>query len=122
MATRPLFYPRCDNGNCARMNQMVTEIPKDWTCVTCGEGKCWQRDNLVMKCTICKCDWGTFNRRHHCRACGYTVCSSCLPHECAIPEWEDGGKKHRTCKLCAPDGKLLPRPVGGPKVEDDERP
>src|SRR3989338_3114355 len=109
MTTRPFFFPRCDNGLCDRMGQKQLEIPYEWKCPACPTGHMWQRDNLVEQCTLCKSAFGTFNRRHHCRGCGRTYCSSCACYSLPItgePAWKDG-EKHRVCKSCAPDGKTL---------------
>eukprot|EP00850_Spirogloea_muscicola_P021090 SM000236S08010 [mRNA] locus=s236:32096:39696:- [translate_table: standard] len=37
----------------------------------------WVPDEAVVKCSSCASDFGTFNRRHHCRNCGDIFCDKC---------------------------------------------
>eukprot|EP00850_Spirogloea_muscicola_P005912 SM000027S09693 [mRNA] locus=s27:865963:873365:+ [translate_table: standard] len=37
----------------------------------------WVPDEAVVKCSSCSSDFGTFNRRHHCRNCGDIFCDKC---------------------------------------------
>lgn len=37
----------------------------------------WVKDETVTHCYKCKCQFGMFVRKHHCRACGRIFCNSC---------------------------------------------
>eukprot|EP01059_Diplonema_ambulator_P025006 TRINITY_DN418_c3_g1_i1.p1 TRINITY_DN418_c3_g1~~TRINITY_DN418_c3_g1_i1.p1 ORF type:complete len:195 (+),score=21.86 TRINITY_DN418_c3_g1_i1:52-585(+) len=41
----------------------------------------WVRDDMAYECTECLRRFTIFKRRHHCRACGFIFCSSCLQME-----------------------------------------
>jgi len=46
----------------------------------------WTKDNLMNQCIICTVQFTSFNRKHHCRACGGIICHSCSPNKIIIPE------------------------------------
>ena len=39
----------------------------------------WILTNDVDHCMICNSEFGMMNGKHHCRACGNIVCSTCCP-------------------------------------------
>ncbi|KAJ9470851.1 GTPase-activating protein GYP2 [Diplonema papillatum] len=43
-------------------------------------------DTDVPVCPYCDKDFKWFRRRHHCRACGNVVCSTCSPNRCVLFE------------------------------------
>lgn len=59
----------------------------------------WIRDNEVTMCMKCKeAFYALTRRRHHCRACGYVVCSKCSDYK--APLEYDGNKMNKVCKDC----------------------
>ncbi|XP_055338277.1 FYVE, RhoGEF and PH domain-containing protein 6-like isoform X2 [Paramacrobiotus metropolitanus] len=58
----------------------------------------WIPDYRVRACQLCKKPFGLFRRYHHCRSCGYAVCSGCSPHELEI-DYKDRRPK-RVCSKC----------------------
>lgn len=38
----------------------------------------WQNDAHFTKCSLCKTAFSFFERKHHCRVCGYVVCIRCV--------------------------------------------
>ncbi|BGP12902.1 hypothetical protein JCM10213_005146 [Rhodosporidiobolus nylandii] len=40
----------------------------------------WQPDEAASECVRCSKRFTLFNRKHHCRRCGFVVCASCSPH------------------------------------------
>lgn len=45
----------------------------------------WVDDSMVIKCQSCKNEFGWWNRKHHCRACGGVFCSCCCNIYTVIP-------------------------------------
>lgn len=45
----------------------------------------WVDDTMVAKCQSCKNEFGWFNRKHHCRACGGVFCYTCCNIYTIIP-------------------------------------
>lgn len=64
-----------------------------------ADGVGWILDNCVDQCMVCNANFNILCRRHHCRACGNVVCSSCSPIVVEIVELKEWGPQ-RTCKLC----------------------
>jgi len=61
----------------------------------------WVLDDDVDICMICMSEFGIFNWKHHCRACGYLVCGSCCPYRVPIEEFvELGEDQSRVCVNC----------------------
>lgn len=61
----------------------------------------WIVDSDVSNCMICGTEFWFGVRRHHCRACGMLLCSSCSPFRVNIPALkppEPGGS--RVCTDC----------------------
>ena len=59
----------------------------------------WVCDADTECCKLCSAKWSWLTLRHHCRACGELVCSSCSPHfikQATLQE--DGGS--RCCNKC----------------------
>ena len=44
----------------------------------------WQPEAAYYQCHICSVTFSFFTRKHHCRACGEVVCSSCSPAKIAV--------------------------------------
>lgn len=59
----------------------------------------WYSDNETKSCMICQTLFSVFNRRHHCRGCGYVVCKNCVPNRIVIPGIEDD-KPVPVCNSC----------------------
>ncbi|XVE70804.1 hypothetical protein DITRI_Ditri10aG0099800 [Diplodiscus trichospermus] len=38
-------------------------------------------------CVVCKCNFSTFRRRHHCRCCGRTLCQEHSSNQMALPQF-----------------------------------
>ena len=49
----------------------------------------WIPDEDKNECMICGVNFTFFNRRHHCRSCGWVVCDSCSRHRLALLRWLD---------------------------------
>eukprot|EP00603_Paraphysomonas_imperforata_P002902 CAMPEP_0114428252 /NCGR_PEP_ID=MMETSP0103-20121206/8824_1 /TAXON_ID=37642 ORGANISM="Paraphysomonas imperforata, Strain PA2" /NCGR_SAMPLE_ID=MMETSP0103 /ASSEMBLY_ACC=CAM_ASM_000201 /LENGTH=887 /DNA_ID=CAMNT_0001597451 /DNA_START=65 /DNA_END=2728 /DNA_ORIENTATION=+ len=67
----------------------------------------WVHDADISHCMVCRSDFGFFKRKHHCRACGLVVCSSCSPYRAQIPSLEeedverkDNRPASRVCNNC----------------------
>jgi len=61
----------------------------------------WVLDDDVSICMICTSDFGIFNWKHHCRACGYLVCAGCSPYRVPIEEFMQVGEpESRVCINC----------------------
>jgi len=69
----------------------------------------WVMDYESPSCMICNRDFSTFLRRHHCRACGFLVCSSCSSK--TLPIQGLGPGYHRVCDNCYKRSMESPRPV-----------
>jgi hypothetical protein len=59
----------------------------------------WQGDCARDDCTICQTGFGFFNRRHHCRMCGFLFCHSCSSKTMPIPH--NNNQIERVCDICA---------------------
>jgi hypothetical protein len=46
----------------------------------------WTKDSLMSQCIICSIQFTSFNRKHHCRACGGIICNRCSTNRINIPE------------------------------------
>jgi hypothetical protein len=99
----------------------------------------WIPDDEAERCMLCLPDW-TFGvmpgwRRHHCRCCGWAVCSACLPDDqtLELDRWvssTDGHElKHgsptvakRVCNSCfvhAPDEVRARLAAGEPQLREE---
>jgi hypothetical protein len=78
-------------------------------------------------CMLCSKTFGVLTRRHHCRRCGYVVCSSCSDHKVKLARWLEDDAPHalresrsievlRVCNRCFTSGVdqtgLLVEPSG----------
>jgi len=76
----------------------------------------WQDDKVVSDCTKCHTAFTLFNRRHHCRLCGFVFCSTCSPMKVTLK-----GKQVRSCLDCY-SGRVQTvhtpsQPAGGPPLQ-----
>jgi hypothetical protein len=63
-------------------------------------GPTWDPNDTAASCARCSAQFFMlWNRRHHCRFCGYAVCGDCSPNRSAIPAF---GILHpvRICTYC----------------------
>uniref|UniRef100_A0AC35GBJ8 Hepatocyte growth factor-regulated tyrosine kinase substrate n=1 Tax=Panagrolaimus sp. PS1159 TaxID=55785 RepID=A0AC35GBJ8_9BILA len=51
------------------------------------------------QCFRCRSEFGLFNRKHHCRACGQIFCDRCSSHQLLLPQFGIE-KKVRVCDTC----------------------
>lgn len=58
----------------------------------------WVKDSAVTMCMECTMAFTRLKRRHHCRACGKIVCSSCSSYKASL-EYDDY-KTNRVCSNC----------------------
>ena len=47
------------------------------------------------RCMLCPQHFNLLNRKHHCRACGWTVCEGCSSNYLTLDQWLDSEKPHR---------------------------
>ncbi|CAI5977752.1 unnamed protein product [Closterium sp. NIES-64] len=59
----------------------------------------WVPDEEVPKCADCASDFGTFNRRHHCRNCGNIFCDKCTRGRTPLSSEPDAAPV-RVCDAC----------------------
>lgn len=59
----------------------------------------WVPDVEAHSCMRCeKTKFSALQRRHHCRKCGYVVCSSCSSNKAMLPQ--QSSKPLRVCDIC----------------------
>ena len=58
----------------------------------------WENNDNVKTCGACRCEFGLFTRKHHCRACGKIFCDNCTDDKLSF---EDGSQ--RACYQCFVD-------------------
>jgi len=61
----------------------------------------WVPDDEVETCMICFVPFTMFNRRHHCRNCGFIICNSCSLRRHVLPH--AGSSPVRVCDRCVVD-------------------
>ncbi|PAA50871.1 hypothetical protein BOX15_Mlig028570g5 [Macrostomum lignano] len=68
----------------------------------CGGGvvraPVWVPDGRSSNCMLCSATFGLISRRHHCRNCGFLVCSPCSQHTWVLPAQSD--QPLRVCDTC----------------------
>jgi hypothetical protein len=57
----------------------------------------WQLDANASECYLCKKQFTTFTRRHHCRNCGKIICDACSSQKINFDKYNDN---ERVCDLC----------------------
>jgi len=65
------------------------------------EAPVWQQDSEAPNCSLCNSEFGWFNRRHHCRACGRVACDNCTSKRMALKNM--GSSPVRVCDTCYTD-------------------
>ncbi|XP_014675141.1 PREDICTED: FYVE, RhoGEF and PH domain-containing protein 6-like [Priapulus caudatus] len=55
----------------------------------------WIPETRVTMCMMCTCDFGVRSRRHHCRACGKVVCSTCASNKAPLLY-----RKYQSARVC----------------------
>jgi len=79
----------------------------------------WAPDDTAPACLVCKDEFGFFNRRHHCRACGQVVCAKCSEKKLRINTL-DSKNDVRVCSACyvkrKTDGSESPRVSLAPRT------
>lgn len=55
----------------------------------------WVDDEDAPRCMRCSVRFNLLRRRHHCRLCGFVVCSRCSPHRVSA-----FGRRVRSCDVC----------------------
>ena len=61
----------------------------------------WVIEENVKYCMLCEGEFGIFNWKHHCRSCGYVMCSACSPYNVPIPECVETGEiSSKVCCNC----------------------
>ena len=55
----------------------------------------WIPDQRVTMCQLCSLEFSLVVRRHHCRACGKVVCSSCSSNKAPIKY-----RQYETVRVC----------------------
>lgn len=58
----------------------------------------WVPDSVATHCMNCGLKFGVLKRRHHCRACGKALCSSCCNMKFVLPYLDN--KEGRVCQVC----------------------
>eukprot|EP00823_Brevimastigomonas_motovehiculus_P002198 TRINITY_DN137_c0_g1_i2.p2 TRINITY_DN137_c0_g1~~TRINITY_DN137_c0_g1_i2.p2 ORF type:complete len:301 (+),score=74.50 TRINITY_DN137_c0_g1_i2:65-904(+) len=59
----------------------------------------WVPDSKANVCMLCGLLFSILERKHHCRLCGYVVCSKCSENRVALPKLTSD-KKVRVCDRC----------------------
>jgi hypothetical protein len=78
-------------------------LPESFWVAACPKST-WMPDNAAAGCTACHKVFGTFLRRHHCRACGQVFCASCSFVGVAMAGKNRG--QHRCCNSCFQAARL----------------
>lgn len=64
----------------------------------------------VSQCRVCNCTFTTFKRRHHCRACGRSLCNEHSSNQKALPQFGIYTPV-RVCDECVKPPKARAKPV-----------
>lgn len=68
----------------------------------------WVMDFESPSCMICNKDFSMLRRRHHCRACGFLICSDCSSNTMPVTGLRG---QQRVCDSCFHQAMSSPRPV-----------
>lgn len=60
----------------------------------------WIRDKNVSECMVCILNFGFFNRKHHCRSCGFVICNKCSSNRRKIPTLVTLGVEIEGSRIC----------------------
>jgi hepatocyte growth factor-regulated tyrosine kinase substrate len=63
------------------------------------EAPTWVEDTDSSNCYLCRVEFSTLRRRHHCRACGQIFCNACSSKTATIPKYGIE-KEVRVCDVC----------------------
>uniref|UniRef100_A0AC34GXG7 Hepatocyte growth factor-regulated tyrosine kinase substrate n=1 Tax=Panagrolaimus sp. ES5 TaxID=591445 RepID=A0AC34GXG7_9BILA len=72
------------------------------------------------QCFRCRSEFGIFNRKHHCRACGQIFCDRCSSHQLLLPQFGIE-KKVRVCDTCFEKNNKKIAPQNVNKDNEDEK-
>ncbi|XP_074611326.1 zinc finger FYVE domain-containing protein 9-like isoform X1 [Acropora palmata] len=75
----------------------------------------WVPDAVATHCMNCGLKFSVIRRRHHCRACGKALCSSCCNMKFLLPYMDN--KEGRVCQVCC---NALLRAEALMHITDDE--
>ena len=104
----PLFDPNTSSSPDTHHQQQKSSSNL-LTSETLGEiAPVWVPDDRVSMCQLCLEEFTLFLRRHHCRACGKVICSSCSRFRAHLPylvaastSTTSGADAERVCEKCA---------------------
>lgn len=66
----------------------------------------WVLNESAASCMRCQSAFTFFNRRHHCRFCGFVICGDCSVDSLEIDVLKDVEQESRRCKACR-DAKII---------------
>eukprot|EP01046_Picozoa_sp_COSAG06_P040261 COSAG06_NODE_4852_length_3906_cov_4.946677_2_plen_344_part_00 len=98
------------------MQQMV-RLTDRWK--RARESPHWVADGDAVGCMLCAQTFTSFTRRHHCRSCGWVVCSLCSAGRTELYRWLDSeehclkgsttpAEPQRTCDVCCANPAGVP--------------
>ena len=78
----------------------------------------WADDAAFPACFGCRAPFTLFNRRHHCRHCGFVFCKKCAGERAPLARLGFGAAPQRVCRGCA---AAAARGGGGLRARGGER-
>eukprot|EP00759_Apiculatamorpha_spiralis_P034688 PhF_6_TR35745/c0_g1_i1/m.51911 len=79
----------------------------------------WKKDEDATSCDKCRSPFSFFNRRHHCRRCGFIFCGKCTSGRMPVPD-RQFPQPVRVCDACSSDLRER-RAAGNAKPSDADR-
>lgn len=65
----------------------------------------WADDAAFPACFGCRAPFTLFNRRHHCRHCGFVFCKKCAGEKAFLSKLGFGPNPQRVCRGCAAEAR-----------------